>query len=263
MQKNLAIDIGGTSIRFGIGDTNQHQISKQDLPDSYAELIQQIAEHATEQQVTEIIIGIPGIITDGKVIKTPNINWLDKQELVDDLNRELNTTIYLQNDSALYGLAEASQLAEGDSQVIAYIGIGTGVGGVRIDHGQIDNNSFGFEPGHQIIDYGNNLELEKIIGGGAIIQETGKRPTEIVDKSFWDKKYPALAAGVYNTILHWSPDKIIFGGGMILNDVYKLDRIEAEILKINQLLPKIPELIKSSLGDNAGVIGGFTYLESL
>ena len=83
----------------------------------------------------------------------------------------LLTDGYLANDSDLDGLGEATVGAGKGFNIVAYITVSTGIGGVRIVGGKIDVSTYGFEPGHQIID-----------ADGSIYSEIVKKEKEVDQK---------------------------------------------------------------------------------
>ena len=91
---------------------------------------------------------------------------------------------------------------------------------MRFVNGEIDKNRFGFEPGHQIIDIENNnpKSLEDLVSGTALEKRTGQKPYEVTDPKIWDELAHQLSYGLYNTILHWSPDAVVLGGPMMVGE---------------------------------------------
>lgn len=267
----IVIDIGGTNTRIGITEGSRVVgTTKFSTPQSYAEAVDVIQEQVVlmqgDREVTNICCGIPGTLNQGNrhIVRTPNLPGWSGQNFAEDLEVRLpDVNVHLFNDTELLALGEAIQVEFADYAVIGYLAIGTGVGGARIVNHKIDVNRFGFEPGHQIISYESGLDLEQVAGGRSIMEETGKKPHEIEDPAFWEPKYKALAAGVYNTILHWSPDALVFGGGMFDEEIYQIPKLRDELEEINQLLPQLPALHQGVLDDDAGLIGAAHYLHNL
>lgn len=171
---------------------------------------------------------------------------------------------FIENDTALAGLGEATAGAGQGVGVLAYLTISTGVGGVRLTNGQIDRYAVGFEPGHQIIDYHEpNKHLEDYVSGAGVKAKTGRDPRTITEPAFWEEIARLTAVGIYNTIVHWSPEMVILGGAMILGQPgIDLAVVEAELKKILTIFSEPPALKKAALADFGGLYGALAYLKS-
>lgn len=178
---------------------------------------------------------------------------------------------YLENDTAIVGLGEAVAGAGKGYDIVAYVTVSTGVGGVRIVRQAIDVSTMGFEPGHQIIDAGgalhqtsvggNGLDLEGYISGTAISERYGKKPYEITDAPFWDEMARLLAYGLNNTIVHWSPDVVVIGGSMMNKIGIPIDHVRAHLKGILHIYPELPVVEHSLLGDFGGLHGALAYIK--
>lgn len=268
--KNIAIDIGGTNTRIGLVEgLDLVETVKISTPPNYEEglatLQAEIEKISKDMEIGAICAGIPGTLTDlnRKIVRTPNLLGWSKQNFADDLEAKTGVKTYLHNDTEMLGLGEANQKQFEDFEVVGYLAIGTGVGGARIVSKKLDTNNFGFEPGHQILDYHNNVSLEDAVGGRSIMKATGKTPNLITDQAYWQEKHEVLAVGIYNLILLWSPSALIFGGGMFDEEIYKLEILKKELEKINKMLPYLPALRRGVLGDHAGLIGAAHFLYNL
>lgn len=258
----LVFDIGGTNTRIAVSKDGKNIDTVQTIPtkQSFEEeilSIKQIYEQFGKQTIQSAAAGVAGVLDAEKshLLKSPNLPlWVNKP-LKDALEEILNTSVKLENDVALGGLGEANLEEFRNQKIIAYIAIGTGVGGVRIVNGNIDENSQGFEPGHQIIVEGGKSchcgglgHLESYVGG-AYLQE----PIP------WDEVTKYLAIGLLNVIVCWSPDIVILGGGVAEN--IPLDRLSENIRQLLTIFPKVPKVAKSSLGTQATIRGALKLLK--
>lgn len=218
---------------------------------------QKIAEVLCKgEKVQTVVGGIAGPL-DKKhtmLVNSPNISLWIKQPLKKELEKMLGAAVYLENDTALVGLGEATRGVGQGYPIVAYMTVSTGVGGVRIVDGVIDRSAMGFEPGHQIIEGG--LSLEQLISGSAIATRYGRDPREIQDEKIWDEVARMFAVGLNNTIVHWSPDVVVLGGSMITGEPSipweVLLRYYKETVKI---FPDPSLLLKGTLGDGGGLYG--------
>lgn len=194
-------------------------------------------------------------------------DWNNKP-LKEKLEKAIGAPVFIENDTALVGLGEMHSGAGDPTGIGVYITVSTGVGGARYIDGKLDRSKFGFEPGHQIIDItGGNADdnlghLEEFISGSALKRRFNKEPYEVTDREVWDELAKYLSYGLYNTILHWSPDVVVLGGPMIVGE----PSINTEIVKkylgeIASVFPESPEIREAKLGDFGGLVGALSFLK--
>jgi predicted NBD/HSP70 family sugar kinase len=153
--------------------------------------------------------------------------------------------------------------------ISAYITVSTGVGGARIVDGKIDRNTFGFEPGWQIIDAGNMLcngwsekgYLIDYVGGMGIAKNKGSKAEEIYDEAFWRSRAEFLAYGLYNIALMWSPEVISIGGSIASRIPFnEIEKYYYEHIK--KVFPQEhPIIVPAQYGDEMGLWGSLGYIK--
>ena len=268
-------DIGGTHIRIGVAQTG-NTIDKTIIvrtPQDFSEGVRQLVDHirglAGIEKITGMCGGIAGVLTKEKsgLATSPNLPlWIGKP-LVDTLSKTLDAPCLLQNDAALGGLGEAVYGAGKGQEIIAYIAVGTGVGGSRIVSGRIDMSAQGFEPGHQIIAHNGKEDAcgpqghwEAYISGKALKLAYGKAPEDISDPAVWHEVAHFFAVGIQNTIVHWSPDIVVVGGSVGLH--IPLTDVSLELGKLLTIFPKAPKIAYGTLGKLSVLYGSLTYLQT-
>ncbi|HAQ4095798.1 TPA: ROK family protein, partial [Enterococcus faecium] len=102
--------------------------------------------------------------------------------------------------------------------------------------------------------------LEGMAAGPAIEKRLGvKGQNLLADDSFWQIEAFYLAQCAYNTTLMFSPDRIIFGGGVMKQEHMK-KKVQDKFVELINGYVEIPPIdsyiITPELGDNAGIIGG-------
>jgi predicted NBD/HSP70 family sugar kinase len=276
----LLADIGGTKMRIATASTaDSFEVPVvEKTPDSYREGIEILNQHIKNNNPEKVIIGIAGTLNKEKtgVMVAPNLSSWEGKNIKEDL--ETTAEVYIENDTALVGLGEATAGSGKDAEIVVYITVSTGVGGVRIVNKKIDINRYGFEPGHQIVDLDNtvcgptcqNIEhhgighLDNLVSGKALEQKTGMKAYEVTDEKIWTEHADNLAVGLYNTIVHWSPDVMVLGGSMIVGDpAIPFDRIVEKVGEHMKAFKQSPELKKAELGDFGGLYGGLYYAYNL
>jgi fructokinase len=168
------------------------------------------------------------------------------------------------------GLGEAVYGAGKGLEIVAYHTVSTGVGGVKIEDGQIDDASSGFEPGHQILDIDRTIlgeditpTLENLVSGTAVAERFGCKAYEIPQTdAVWDELAEYLGQGLRNTILYWSPDAIVLGGSMIIGDPrIEIDPIRKYTVEALDGFVESPLITTAKLGDEAGLYGAMAILK--
>lgn len=274
----IVFDIGGTKTRVGSSEDLKtlSTIESFKTPPTLAEGVKKMVEiidRLAPKKPTAIAGGIRGLLTERKdgIDNDPVLHKWAGKSLVGELQKHYKNPIFLENDAAIAGLGEAIFGAGKGLDIIAYHTVSTGVGGAKIENGEIDHASVGFEPGKQILDIdrtvlGPDIEptLENLVSGTAIEQRFGVKPYEIPQSDvLWDELAEYLAQGMRNTILYWSPDAIVLGGSMIIGDpkimVDAVRKYTVELVGDFEVAPLISE---AKLGDEAGLYGGMALLKN-
>lgn len=272
----LLFDIGGTNTRVAVSEDLKTLGESMvfSTPQDFEEGIERVASHAaklTSRYADSPITGFagcaPGPMDRGRtmLINAPNLPLWNNKPLVGALKQKLGCQEgVLENDAAVVGLGETHFGAAKGKKIVMYITVSTGVGGARIVDGKIDAFASGFEPGHQIIapeflSYDHQIYsegyLEDFIGGHNLQKRFGKLPTEIKDEKVWEECALALAYGLHNSIVHWSPEIVVLGGSLITKPhAIPFERVQFHLNRIMKIFPA-PPLVKSELGDMAGLYG--------
>ncbi len=263
----LLFDIGGTTTRLGIasGDNHIDNIITYPTPQDYKVGIDSIALHAKELSLEQSIGLIAGGIAGGLSIDKTSLThggniqeWVGKN-LVEDLQNAVGAkTVILENDTAMAGLGEALFGAGKNHSNILYLAIGTGVGGAWINNGKLITTKYGFEPGHQFIDYENRKSLQDLISGKALANWFDKSVAEVSSEEIWDEIAEPLVAGLFNSFMHWPSDIIVLGGGVILGHDFPLEEINEALHERMPSISPFPPVVRAELGDYPALYGALS-----
>ena len=270
----LLFDIGGTKMRIttsfdGVTFEEPQVYSTPQIFDDSMQIFDEYYSKIKEKgPLAKVVGGLPGVLDKKKeyLVSAPNLLGWRGKPIKTELETRLHAPVILENDASLVGLGEATKGTGSGFKIVAYITVSTGLGGVRIVEGRLDESIYGFEPGHQYIDMsgtvtGKLVDLEVLVSGSGILFRYGKTASEITDPKVWEEASRYLAFGLHNTIVHWSPDIIVLGGGLILNGFIDIEKVKKELKEILKIYPEIPEIRKASLGDYGGLHGGLSYLK--
>lgn len=241
-------------------------------PEVFEEGIDSIKQVASELLDGEKVEGIAGGIAvifnkDKSIpIHTSHLHgWVNKP-LKESLENAFQAPAILENDTAIVGLGEAVCGAGLDKSIVAYITVSTGVGGVRIVNRKIDENSLGFEPGHQIIvidgkscHCGGKGHFEAYVGGWYLERDYHQKGENIKDQKIWEDVTKYLGVGLANTIVHWSPDIVVIGGSVMRS--ISLEKLKTYIKKNLTIFPNNPEIVTAKLGNEGGLSGALSLIK--
>ncbi len=163
MSKNemtvAGVDVGGTNIGAGLIGDDHEVLDRGKIPtptggpdaviDAIAELVDSL-----DGRADAVGVGIPGVVHRGEVLTVPNlVNWHDRVDIADALQRRLDVPVALGNDANVGLLGEwLAGAARGVRNVLG-VWLGTGVGGGLILDGRPFDGSHGAagEVGHMIV----------------------------------------------------------------------------------------------------------------
>ena len=280
----LAIDIGGTMIKYGLVSSDGKILSTDKIKtesskglNNILNKIDNIFKRYKENNPVGIAVSGTGQINGmiGKVIGGNPIipNWIGTN-LVKILEEKYNLPIVLENDVNCVALGEKWIGAGKDLSNFICLTIGTGIGGGIILNNQLfrGENFVAGEFGHILIKKG---EFEQFASTTALIrlvkERTGKtlngkeifdlEKKEIVEyKEVISEWIENLTDGLSSIVYCFNPANMILGGGVIEQGEPLIYRIKNSLFK--KIGPQFKEklnIIQAKLGNNAGMIGA-SYL---
>jgi len=260
-------DIGGTGYRLASGLENGgiynlcvgETCSKYE--EGYSRLVLDLEKSGAGRKFTKIGGCVAGIIDQkrGIIVSSPNLPDWEGKPLGPDLEKHFGCPVFLENDAAAEGLGEAVFGAGKDFNAVGFFTVGTGVGGALIKNSQIDIRA---EVGWQIIYHeGETGYLEAMAGGRAIEKIYGMKPKEITDPKVWEKETRLLAIGINNAMVLWNPEIIVLGGSIFKS--IDLEFLKQILKEQNVRFPNLPQIVKGTLGQEAGLWGCLKLLNDV
>lgn len=269
----IGIDIGGTHIRVASGKNGKIErktdFATREFHASIQEIKEAVEELSAGNQIRKIGVGIPGFLNTKKGIIThsPNLVGWDNIELADIFSKMLGKEVVVGHDASVAALGEATYGAGREKDPVLYFTVSTGVGSGLVANGKIYYGIFNPEAGHQILSKGSlphpgapAADLESLASGSALKRLYGKTPAEIEGEEEWFKALDWLAIGLTNSILHFSPEIVVIGGGMTKHREIFFSPLRKSIKKYLKELPEVP-IVPSGLGQDSGIIGALTLAE--
>lgn len=194
----IGVDVGGTTIKFGIFDGNKKFIEQFAVETEFREknaekaiandMLNAIEKYCddneygvTKSKIAGIGYAIPGPVVNNQVLRAVNINWKKKYDLVKETKKRIgdkvNVRVY--NDANAAALGEYQKTLRSKYKSICLMTLGTAVGIGIIINGKLIEGKSGVagELSHLKVDFsenamkcncGNTGCLETVTGGRGI-----------------------------------------------------------------------------------------------
>ncbi|HFV2823631.1 TPA: ROK family glucokinase [Streptococcus agalactiae] len=293
-KKLLGIDLGGTTIKFGIltleGEVQEKWAIETNTLENGRHIVSDIVESLkhrlslyglTKDDFLGIGMGSPGAVdrTSKTVTGAFNLNWADTQEVGSVIEKEVGIPFFIDNDANVAALGERWVGAGANNPDVVFVTLGTGVGG-EIGHMIVDpENGFTCTCGNKgcletvasatgVVRVARQL-AEQYEGSSAIKAAIDNGDT-VTSKDIFiaaedgDKfansvvervsRYLGLAAANISNILN--PDSVVIGGGVSAAGEFLRSRVEKYFVTF--AFPQVKKSTKikiAELGNDAGIIG--------
>ncbi|MEK7160497.1 MAG: ROK family protein [Patescibacteria group bacterium] len=279
----LGFDIGASSVKAAlVCDQKIVKSETSDLPFDLAgllkifkEIFKRLTAGLPQEEIGGLGFGWPGVLdlSRQKIIKAPNVSYLDDQPLGELLAGQFpNQIIVLEHDVNCFLLAEKTVGQAKDLKNVVYLTLGSGIGGALLVSGEIIKGAHGAagEVGHMIIDLSRQLDLEALASNKFILRELGVGSREAeqrleagdeATKKVLEQLGRNLGVGLANLINILDPEAIILGGGISsLADILRPGILES--LKTWVLAPAAKEtpVLFSQMGKLGGALGAALLL---
>ena len=265
-----------------IGDENGNIFERASFPTKLPhETMPGMIEFFKERNVEALGIGSFGpLCLDknspeyGSITTTPKLDWRN-YPLRSEFVKALGIPVGVDTDVNAAALGEAVFGAGKGCDTVVYYTIGTGVGGGVLAEGRLHHGLIHPEMGHMMIRPHESDPtpkgfcpyhvscLEGMANGPAIEKRWGISAKSLpADHIAWDIEAEYLAQMCVNTIMMFSPGRIILGGGVMHQEHLfpKIRKRTLELLGGYVAAPAITErideyIVSPGLGDNAGAVG--------
>ena len=275
------IELGGTKTVVAIGSLEGRVIEEfrfpTTLPDeTLAIAIEWLAERGQPERIGVAAFGpigiVPGRENYGRILATPKPGWAEFSLIETLVAAFPSAKLTLDTDVNAAALAEATIGAAAGLEDVAYITIGTGIGGGILSGGHLIHGALHPEFGHLKVprqpgdDFAGICPfhgdcLEGLASGPAIAARWGKPAHELpADHPAWDTQAWCLAHGILALLAIVSPSRVIVGGG-VSQAAGLHAKINAQLIELaaGYFPPAlVPDYVVSpALGQEAGICGAF------
>lgn len=282
-QKYLVFDIGGTTIKYALVDSDLHltQQGKCGTEQNKAgHILKELKRISATFSVQETLQGI-GVSTAGIVGKDgeiqyagPTIPGYQGTPIQKELEAQFNLPVFVVNDVDAALLGEQFIGAAKSVEEVYCIALGTGIGGAYLSHGQLVSGAHGtansigytlFDPKTQTKyeQRASTLTLEATVKaqGVSVIEafelaKQNKAPFVQIIESWADE----VAAGIAQVLLFFDPEVFLIGGAVSQQGQYLVDLLNRSLTQYLPVGLCRTELKVAELADKAQLYGAFAGL---
>ncbi|MCI6677011.1 MAG: ROK family protein [Clostridiales bacterium] len=288
MRQYICIDIGGTSIKYGVLEQSGQFLTTGEMPTeahlggpSIMEKAKQIIrEFLSSYTPSGICVSTAGMVDCKKgriTYSSPLIPNYTGTEIRSILEREFQIPCEVENDVNCAGLAEYFAGAGRGSSICLCLTIGTGIGGSIIINDSVFHGFSGSGceigymhlPGGSFQDLGSSkILVERVtqiksltpgnINGKWIFEHAKAGDADCI--AAIDEMVDILGMGIANICYVVNPEVVILGGGIMAQKEYLYDKLRASI--DHYLLPSISKHTKLAFAQNqnqAGMLGAYYH----
>ena len=247
MKHYLCIDVGGTSIKYGLLDEEGHIIQTQSVkaPLSLLEMYEVFANAYYQYQdfhLQGIALSMPGAVDSesGVIGGSSAYDYIHGPNIKKDLEEKFKIPVEIENDANCAALAEVWKGAASDVNDCCFIVSGTGIGGAIVKNKKIHKgvHLHGGEFGYMISKLDAHERPIKTWSDAStvnILKDIAKEKNidfhlldakDIFDhyhndpiyEKYINEYYWSMANGIYNLQYAYDPEKIVIGGGISMRD---------------------------------------------
>lgn len=288
MKKYISIDIGGTAIKYGIISGDGKILSRSTMRTeaqrggpAILDTVLGIAEQlSSKEKISGICISTAGMVDVEKGAITyaaPLIPDYAGTEYKKAMEERFRIPCEVENDVNCAGLAESVSGAAAGSRISLMLTVGTGIGGCIVIDGEVFRGFSGSacEVGYMSMrdsDFqtlGAASILSKKVAGwkqepperwsGYRIFESAKEGDSLCIRAI-DEMADVLGQGIANICYVLNPEIVVLGGGIMAQEEFLRDRIEAAIGKyLVSGIARHTRLAFAKHRNDAGMLGAFYH----
>ena len=290
MMYYICIDIGGTSIKYGVlsdegeifidGTVSTKVTEKENfILSDVKKLVRNILDEYRNYEIKGICVSTAGVVNPEKgeiAYAGPTIPKYTGTKIKEELEKEFSISCEVENDVNCAGLGEYWKGAGKGSKSMVCLTIGTGIGGSVILDGKL-LNGIGYTAGEIGYMDVNGSYIQNIASSKYLVEKVQKEKVEKegitdaitgVDIFELAKKgdeiciagineiISNLAVGVRNIIYLLNPEVIVIGGGITAQKEYLEEKIRNEVNDgmISDMFRKT-RIELAQQGNQAGLLG--------
>lgn len=278
-------DIGGSAVKYGKWENKQLSETGQfKTPETFEAMQKEMNNVITTfgNGITGVAISSPGAVNvkERRIDGISAVPYLHERPIFDELEAALGFSITIENDANCAGIAEMGLGAGQGMNHVAFVVIGTGVGGAIFINGQLYKGAhlFGGEFGLMVSRNGRNLssngtavntadrfskEIGEVITGKELFERYDAGDPAAIEA--FDGMYAHLTDALYNIQVSIDPEMIIIGGGIsarpdVTEEIRK--RLYDQLVEFG-VPGAMPEVTACQFLNDANLIGAAVNYENI
>lgn len=292
MKKYIAVDIGGTAIKYGMIDENGVLTKRQEMPTKAYQggpsILKKTIGIVEEFLRSEACDGI--CISTAGMVDTKKGEIFHAASLIPDyagtcfketLENTFGIPCEVENDVNCAGLAEYLTGAGKGANPMLMLTIGTGIGGCLVADGKVFHGfgNMACEIGYMHM---NGSSFQTLGAASTLVKNVAKRKQQ--EEKDWngyrifqeaalgdsicvsaiDEMLDVLGMGIANICYVVSPQVVVLGGGIMAQKAYLKDRIFKAVKHylVETMADRI-EIAFATHGNDAGMLGAYYHFTSL
>ncbi|EOL46471.1 ROK family protein [Enterococcus caccae] len=276
----LAFDFGGSAVKHGIWDgqdmTNKGKFK---TPKTWEEMKASLLAvlNEVEQELVGVALSAPGVVDVQKqmINGISAIPYIHGFNIFKELEELFNLPVTIENDANCAGIAEIYEGAAKGKKEVAFVVVGTGIGGAIFHNGQIAKGAhlYGGEFGLMYLNEGKTFSklgtavqmAWRYCERKGVAKETysGEEVFDLAESG--DKLaieevnnfYEYLTQGLFSIQFSLDPEIIVLGGGVSAKKglLDEINRRMKEKLAHFELNDFVPEIVTCKYENDANLIG--------
>lgn len=274
------VDIGGTSIKIALTDSNNELINHETimLEDNLEFIVNSIKAYLSKYDTTNlegITFSLPGIVNDdtGFVLGHCAVSCLHTTNVKEYFKSAFNLNIALENDANCAALAESFNGSAKDVNDTLFIVCGTGIGGAIIKDKKVHvgKNLYAGEFGFMLMPTEEGMQtLSMCASTMSVVRKARKHfNDESIDgkfvfnsddaycKGIVETFYYNLAVGIFNLQHAYDPELILLGGAISVREDF-IERLNEQLTKVKEQVGPgclMPQITTCTHKNNANLFG--------
>ncbi|GAF38800.1 ROK family protein [Agrilactobacillus composti DSM 18527 = JCM 14202] len=284
MENVVAIDVGGTTIKYACWQSNSKALMNKGYVKTprtlakYYEILQRIVAEFEIYDPVGVALSTPGAVNlkTGVVAGISALPYIHNFPLQQALTGQLGLPVTLENDANCAALAELDSGAAREYQNVIVLVIGTGVGGAVVSNRQIQRGAHLLAGEFGLMRVLNNRPLSQVGTAVSLARRynlkaktrfSGQEILELANQGdlLAQKEaavlYRSLAEAIYNLEYSFDPELFILGGGISENPQL-IPNIQRSLVGLTQGAVSIPvpiEIVPCHYYNDANLMGAVVH----
>ena len=255
MENLILIDIGGTTIKFGLNTGEKLELlpakkTPKTLPEFYQCLEETVNELKKQVPIKGVALSCPGAVDQktGVIVGDSALPYIHGFDIRSELKKRFGLPVSIENDANCAALAEMASGAGKKVKDAIFLVIGTGVGGALVVDKKLHHGAhlLGGEFGYLLL--GQEMTVSQIVSPVSIAERYNAKTRQALSgKEVFakaqtgdkiasvevDNALQTLALLIYNLQYSFDPELFIIGGAISKNPAL-ISMLEPKLAKLRQ-----------------------------